>query len=310
MPKAKLLIILNPHAAKGKAKDHQQEIVDCFSQGGYDCSFELTEKMHDATKLAYDAALSGHDIVVAAGGDGTVNEVADGLLRAVSEKGVACPAMGIIPIGRGNDFAWALGIPLSIPKACQIILDGKTRLIDTGLSLGGLYPEGRYFVNGEGMGFEPLVNFIASEFKHVSGTLSYVFALIRILIHYPKPFHVRMTIDGKETVLDTQQVSICNGRRMGSAFIMGPDAILDDGFFDIVYANQPIKSSRLVPIALKFFKGTQVKLPSFSVVRGKKISLVCENQPMPVHVDGEEISKGCMSFSAELLPGSLSVFVL
>jgi YegS/Rv2252/BmrU family lipid kinase len=304
------LVILNPNAAKGKARNHQQEIVDCFEKGGYDCTVKVTQKMRDASDFAYEAALLGHKVVVAAGGDGTVNEVADGLLKAVADKKVPCPTMGIIPIGRGNDFAWVMGIPTSIPKACQIVLDGKVRCIDTGLSKGGLYPEGRYFVNGEGMGFEPLVNFLACEFKHVSGTLSYVFALIRILMHYPEPFHVRMTVDGKETVIDTQQVSICNGKRMGSAFLMGPDALVDDGYFDIVYANRPIKSSHLVPVALRFFKGSQIKLPSFSVVRGKSVSLVSENNPMPVHVDGEEISKSCMSFSAELLPQSLSVFVL
>ncbi|WP_320129095.1 diacylglycerol kinase family lipid kinase [uncultured Sphaerochaeta sp.] len=304
-----LYVILNPHAAKGKARDHRQEIVDCFSKGGFTSTIILTTRKLEATDLAYQAALSGHPIVIAAGGDGTVNEVANGLLKAVAEKGIECPTMGVIPIGRGNDFAWALQLPVTIEKACKAIMEGKIRRIDTGFSIGGLYPEGKYFVNGEGVGFEPLVNFTASAFKHVSGSLSYVFAMIKILIHYPRPYHILMTVDGKEIVLDTQQISICNGKRMGSAFIMGPGAILDDGYFDIVYANQPIKSSHLIPIALRFFKGTQVKLPIFSVIRGKRVTVVSQNNPMPVHVDGEEISQSCISFSAELFPKSLPVFI-
>jgi len=96
---------------------------------------------------------------------------------------------------------------------------------------------------------------------------------------------------------------------MGSAFIMGPDALFDDGFFDVVFTNKPVKSSRLLSIALRFFKGTQVKLPIFSVVRAKSVKLVSESSLMPVHVDGEEISKGCKQFSTELLPSILPVFV-
>ena len=304
-----LVVLLNPHAAKGRADKCQQKIFDIFRQGGFDPTIVLTQKDKGASDLAYQATVAGKKIIVAAGGDGTVNEVADGILRAVVEKGMEVPRMGVVPIGRGNDFAWGMGIPRDIHKACSVIMQGGLKNIDVGVTFGGKYPQGRYFVNGEGMGFEPLVNFIASDFKHISGTLSYVLALIRILIHYPQPYHVHLTLDGKETELDTQQVSICNGKRMGSAFIMGPDAIFDDGFFDVVFANRPIKSTHLVPLALRFFKGSQVKLPLFSVVRAKSVRLVSENNPMPVHVDGEEISKGCMEFKTELLPQILSVFV-
>ncbi|MDD3902730.1 MAG: diacylglycerol kinase family protein [Sphaerochaeta sp.] len=309
MSEKELIVLFNPHAAKGKADKCQQKIADIFKRGGFEPTIFLTQKEKGASELAYQATLDGKKTIIAAGGDGTVNEVSDGILRAVAEKGMEVPRMGVVPIGRGNDFAWGMGIPRDVEKACMIIMKGNVRKIDAGLTYGGKYPLGRYFVNGEGVGFEPLVNFIASDFKHVSGTLSYVLALIRILMHYPQPYHVHLTLDGKETVLDTQQLSICNGRRMGSAFIMGPDAIFDDGFFDVVFANRPVKSSRLVPVALRFFKGTQVNLPIFSVVRAKSITLVSKNNPMPVHVDGEEISKGCMEFKTELLPRILSVFV-
>lgn len=304
-----LLVILNPNAAKGKTAGKQEEIVRHLSAGGFSCTVARTGKEGDASRLAYEATVSGIPTVVAAGGDGTVNEIADGMLRASRERNLPTPTLGIVPIGRGNDFAWSLGIPVSIPKACRIIIGRKRRVIDTGLSKGGRYPEGRYFVNGEGIGFEPLVNFTASGFRHVSGTLSYILALIRILIRYPDPMRIRMTVDGKESVVRTQQISICNGRRMGSAFLMGPDAVVDDGVFDIVYANRPIASGCLLPIALHFFNGSQVRLSSFSVIRGTSVSLVSEDNPMPVHVDGEEISRSCMEIRVQLLAKSLAVFV-
>lgn len=309
MSDKKLFILLNPHAAKGRGMVRKKEILALFSQGGYDATVVMTEKGNGASSLAYNATLDGWPTIIAAGGDGTVNEVVDGILRAVTEKQVPVPRLGVLPVGRGNDFAWGMGIPRDLKKASELIIAGKTRTIDAGITYGGLYPQGRYFINGQGVGFEPLVNFIASDFKHVSGTLSYVLALIRILIAHPEPYQVQLTLDGKTQHLVTQQLSICNGRRMGSAFIMGPDALFDDGYFDVVFANQPVKNSRLLFIALKFFKGTQVKLPIFSVVRAKSIKLVSENNPMPVHVDGEEISKGCMQFSTELLPSMLPVFV-
>ena len=309
MSDKKLFILLNPHAAKGKGLVRKKEILNLFSQGGYEATVVMTEKGIGASTLAYQATLEGWSTIIAAGGDGTVNEVVDGILRAVTEKNIPAPTMGVLPVGRGNDFAWGMNIPLDLKKASSLIIAGKTRTIDAGITYGGNYPQGRYFINGQGMGFEPLVNFIASDFKHVSGTLSYIMALVKILIDHPQPFKVQMTLDGVSQSIHTQQVSICNGKRMGGAFLMGPDAIFDDGFFDVVFANRPIKNSHLVYIALKFFKGSQVKLPSFTVVRAKSVKLVSENNPMPVHVDGEEISKGCVQFSTELLPSVLPVFV-
>ncbi len=309
MSDKKLFILLNPHAAKGKALVRKKEIMSLFSKGGFEATVVMTEKGIGASDLAYQATVQGWSTIIAAGGDGTVNEVVDGILRAVADKQIPAPSLGVLPVGRGNDFAWGMGIPRDLTKASELIIGGRTRTIDAGITYGGHYPQGRYFINGQGMGFEPLVNFIASDFKHVSGTLSYVLALIKILIAHPEPFRVELTLDGKTEQLETQQLSICNGRRMGSAFIMGPDALFDDGLFDVVYANRPIKNSRLLGIALKFFKGSQVKLPSFTVIRAKSIKLVSENNPMPVHVDGEEISKGCMQFSTEILPAALPVFV-
>ena len=309
MSDKKLFILLNPHAAKGRGIVRKKEILNLFDQGGYEATVVMTEKGNGASTLAYQATLEGWPTIIAAGGDGTVNEVVDGILRAVTEKQIPSPNLGILPVGRGNDFAWGMGIPLDLRKASDLIIAGKTHTIDAGITYGGNYPKGKYFVNGQGMGFEPLVNFIASDFKHVSGTLSYVLALIKILIDHPKPFNVQLTLDGETQYVQTQQLSICNGRRMGGAFLMGPGALFDDGFFDVVFANRPVKSSKLLLIALKFFKGTQVNLPLFSVVRAKSVKLVSENNPMPVHVDGEEVSKGCMQFSTELLSSVLPVFV-
>jgi YegS/Rv2252/BmrU family lipid kinase len=303
-----LFVILNPHAAKGKAKRQRRLIEECLSAEGHTVILVETEKDEGAQQLAYQATCEKRSIIIAAGGDGTVNEVVNGILKAISKREIACPSLGVIPIGRGNDFAWGMGIAKDVKRACRLILSGTSRLIDVGVSYGGLYPEGRYFVNGQGVGFEPLVNFLASDFKHVSGTLSYVFALIRILIHYPEPYSVDLELDDKVVQIKTQQLSICNGRRMGSAFLMGPDALFDDGYFDVVYANTPVPAAKLVPLALCFFKGSQVKKKEFSVKRVKRIKMTSHDNPMPIHVDGEEISQGCMEFSTRIIESILPVY--
>ncbi len=308
MAEKELFVILNPHAAKGRAKKQADMIKHILSQGGNHVELVYTKEGEGAEHLAWQATKEKRDVVIAAGGDGTVNEVVNGMIKASSELSLPVPSLGVVPIGRGNDFAWGMQIPKSLDTACKTIQKGKTRVIDAGIVYGGKYPEGRYFINGLGVGFEPLVNFLASDFKHVSGTPSYVFALIRILINYPEPYSVSLTMDGTTQHLQTQQLSICNGRRMGSAFLMGPDAIFDDGLFDVVYANAPVPSRKLVPLALTFFKGGQVKRKEFSVARVKEISLVSSDYPMPVHVDGEEISKGCMEFSVRLMERILPVF--
>ncbi|MDK2859564.1 MAG: hypothetical protein PWP25_750 [Sphaerochaeta sp.] len=308
MADRELFVILNPHAAKGRANKQGELIKTLLAQDGNHVELVYTKKGEGAEKLAWQATCERRDAIIAAGGDGTINETVNGMLKAAAEKQLPVPNLGVIPIGRGNDFAWGMQIPKSLTEACSIILQGTKRTIDAGIVYGGKYPEGRYFVNGLGVGFEPLVNFLASDFKHVSGTPSYVFALIRILINYPPPYSVELTLDGRTQKLQTQQLSICNGRRMGSAFLMGPDALFDDGLFDVVYANAPIPSWKLVPLALTFFKGGQVKHKEFSVSRVKQVQMVSSDHPMPVHVDGEEISKGCMEFSVKLLEAILPVF--
>lgn len=305
-----VFVILNPNAAKGKAAGRRSSIESYFSNAGYRCELVLTTEPREAIVLAAQATKDGRRLIVAAGGDGTFNEVVDGVMRAVEELELSAgdaPVVGLIPIGRGNDFAFSAGISKRIETACGRIVNGKLRKIDVGKVYGGEFPEGRHFVNGVGMGFEPLVNFQAMDFKRISGMPSYVVALIKILCHYPAPYNVTMTTDSGMEQLATQQISICNGRRMGSAFLMGPDAILDDGLLDIVYAACPIKGRELIPIVLRFFKGGQVHHPYFKVQRTLNITLDAPQGNMPVHADGEVISRSCGHIRVELTPGVLTM---
>ncbi len=290
MSENEVFVILNPQAGKGKARRQEAAIRAAF---GADMTMVVTEEPGGADALAYRATIDGWPIVVAAGGDGTVNETVNGIFRA-AEGGATKPKLGIIPVGRGNDFSWAMKIPRSIEEAVAAIKTGPQRTI--------------WFINGLGVGFEPLVTFAASSFKRISGVPSYVLALIKVMINYPRPYDLEIILDGVSTYAKSQQLSVCNGRRMGSSFIMAPDSVVDDGLFDVVYANVPIAPYRFLPIAVKFFKGNQVKLKEFTAVRAKEVVLRSRDNPLPVHIDGEEVSRGCMEVSMQLHAASIVIF--
>ena len=230
---SKVCVIVNPNSAKGKGAKCIGKIERAFEKAGIRAEILVTGKAGDAEAMSLQACLSGFGTVVAAGGDGCVNEVVNGIMKSGRKV-----SMGIIPTGRGNDFAWVAGIPREIEKAVTLIACGTARLIDTGYLEGGVFKDGHYFLNGTGFGFEPAINFTAASYRHLNGMVSYIMAFFHCLIHIPAPYELELEVDGKKQNLCSQQISVCNGRRMGSAFILAPNAILDDGLLDIVYATR------------------------------------------------------------------------
>lgn len=198
----------------------------------------------------------------------------------------------ILPTGRGNDFAWFLEINgKDINSIVKKIINNEYKPIDVGYCIGGRFLEGTHFINGLGIGFEPSVNFIASSFKKVSGTLSYVLALFQMLRHYPIAMDLEIETMSKTFKIKSQQLSIGNGRRMGSAFLMTPKAIIDDGFLDFVYASKPIEKNKILKTAIKFLSGKQLDDPHFSFSREKWIKITSTKNNMPIHIDGEMVGK-------------------
>lgn len=310
--KPEMFIILNPHAAKGKALTHRATIDRYFTNKNIPFTMSLTERPFQAIELAREAVLSGYRTVVAAGGDGTVNEVVDGVVKASRELGLSfegSPVVGLLPIGRGNDFAKVAGIPKDLDAACELLTSQSWKAIDYGELYGGRFPEGRCFINGVGIGFEPMVNFVASEFKRVSGMLSYLLGFVKILFHYPAPVNLSITTEQGSVSCSTQQISLCNGRRMGSVFIMAPEAELDDALLDIVYANRPIAGWEILRYAIKFLSGSQLRTERFSMIRAAEVVVSTDDgkESLVCHTDGEAVSRGCNSIKVILHPGALKL---
>ena len=253
-----ILLIINPNASKGKGRKKAHDIRDLFKAGGRQCTVAYTSNPGHAERLAAKGMVYGYKEIIAAGGDGTVNEVVNGIMKSRKASSVS---MGIIPIGRGNDFAWCAGIPQTLEDAIDLIITGESSPVDVGICRGTDHPDGKYFLNGTGFGFEPMVNFRAMEYTKLNGTLSYIAAFFYVLRHFPKPYHLSVSIDdGEEFTLDTQQFSVLNGKRMGASFVLGPRASINDGLFDIFYANRPFRARRDLIIAVfEFFRGAHIK---------------------------------------------------
>lgn len=288
------LVILNPNANKGKGKKLESLINEAFKKENVLIEIIKSKGINDCRKIAYEA-VGKYSFITAAGGDGTANEVADGIIKRSKELNLdfnEMPIFSIIPTGRGNDFAWFLKINgKDINAIVKKIINNEYKAIDVGYCIGGRFSEGAHFINGLGIGFEPSVNFIASSFKHVSGTLSYVLALLQMLRHYPLAMDLKIETLSKVYNVKSQQLSIGNGRRMGSAFLMTPKAIIDDGFLDFVYAYKPIEKNKILKTAIKFLSGKQLEDSHFSFSREKWIKITSSNNDMPIHIDGEMVGK-------------------
>ncbi len=299
-----ILCIMNGHASKGQAVRKTDRIKEAFAKRKQNIDLVMTGQRRQAILLATQGAEAGYDIIIAAGGDGTVNEVANGIM--LSGRKVS---FGILPIGRGNDFAYSAGIPSDLDNAVDLILTTAARPIDVGLLYGGNALEGRYFLNGAGFGFEPEVNFRASSYRNINGFASYLLAFLHCFCFIPKPYDMTMTVDGQELKLNTQQVSVCNGRRMGAAFIMGPEAVMNDGMLDVVYANRPLSRLKITTVALKFFSGTQLKTSVMSMKRASSSVVIRTTRPeMKIHVDGEEISRDADYCRVEMIENGMNLF--
>ena len=202
-----------------------------------DYTIAYTERPWHAVELAQQAAFQGYEYVVAAGGDGTVNEVLNGLIKARG-NGSGKPALGVFTVGRGNDFAFSTGISLNLEESVHALAMGKTQTVDVGYLTGGLYPQGRIFGNGVGIGFDAVVGFESVKLAPLSGFASYLVAALKtIMLYYHAPM-LRIELDDETITQPSLMVSIMNGKRMGADFIWRPTRCQTTVI--LIYASQEI----------------------------------------------------------------------
>ena len=312
-----ILVIYNPIAGRGRVKKHWPKVQQALINAGVEFDVTATSAPLDAENLAEKAATK-YSTVVAVGGDGTVHEVVNGLLRASSEGETI--ALGVVPLGNGDDFAKMIPPQTTIGSkvfdwhvAIEKIAKGQTKMFDVGrMSVDKLRSEQdnkpHYFMNAMDIGFgaQAALNFTKVP-SFLTGMAAYLAAIMITLIDYRIP-KVRIQIDDQEAFeQSTTMTAITNGRCFGSGFWVCPEAQVDDGLLDVMVTQSVgrLKILRLIP---KIMKGTHVNEPILRNFRARRI-VIKSQKSLVVEADGEIPYPQTRHLEVQILDKKLRVIV-
>jgi len=300
----KIKVIVNPASGKGYGRKMTPEIREKLTRLHIPFQLVMTEHPGHAMVLAQQAVEDGFNIVVAAGGDGTVNEVINGLMLVKQFTGKTA-VLGVLCVGRGNDFAFGANIPKDLDAGCQCLLQNNKQWIDIGRVMVDSDPSPRFFGNGIGIGFDAVVGFEACKLK-LTGFPAYAVAALKTIFLYDKAPVIRLNIDGESRDQPSLMVSIMNGRRMGGGFLMAPEGDMSDGKFSLCLAGDANRRT-IFAVLPRFIKGTQEGHPVIQMRLAERITVEAFDAPLPAHADGETLCESGEKLSVELLPRQIEV---
>lgn len=304
----KYYIIVNPTSGRGNAEKAIPQIEGLLRSFHLDFELVQTDRPWHAAELAEAAARAGFDVIATASGDGTANEALNGLMRARA-AGHNHTAFSILPVGTGNDMNFGLARHHGLEDAVRALAENRRRKIDVGLIRGGDYPDGRYFANGVGIGFDAVVGFEAVKIRWATGLIPYLIAVIRTVLYYFNAPKVEIALDGETFTQRSLMTSIMNGRRMGGGFMMAPESAPDDGWLDLCIASEASRL-RLFQLIPYFLKGTQATQPEIKMKRSKTVKVRALDGSLPAHADGETLCYAGQSLEIELIPSALEFVTL
>lgn len=291
-----LLVILNPAAGRGRAARSWPAVRDRLKHAGVEFEEASTSRSGEGISIAEQAAGNFRG-VAAAGGDGTVHEVVNGLMRAGGNA-----AFGVIPLGSGDDFAKLL----SPREPVERLRLQQPRRFDVGCIASG--PQTRYFANGMDIGFGAHgARNVASVPGFLTGLGAYLGALALTMVRYPL-LRVSLQLDEAPTFeLSTAMTAVMNGSTFGGSFRVCPDARPDDGLLDVllVEAVGRLEILQLVP---KIMRGTHAGDRRLRLTRARRI-VIESAEPLLVEADGEIAFTGARRLEIGILPGALPVLV-
>lgn len=303
-----IVLIYNPSSGKGKAGRLRPRLLGELDGQAFRYDVLLTQGEGDAERFAWQAAQEGREVLAVAGGDGTIQEALNGLMAAQKE-GLKLPILGVLPVGRGNDFAYGAGIPLDWRAAVSLLRTGQPKRIDLGYLRGGRYPEGRYFGNGLGLGFDTLVVFEAERSRRLPGALSYLAGVVKTMVGFTHaPEYEIMLAEGEVIVTRCMLLSIMNGRRLGGSFLTAPQANMTDGLFDLCLAGH-VRRREMPGLAVRFFTGSHVTDPRIRMLRSAGVRVRALTGTIPAHADGEPVCTAGELLEAAVVPSALEILV-
>jgi diacylglycerol kinase (ATP) len=308
MVEKKALAIVNPTSGGYSTGREWPSISAYLKDRGYLFDQVLTESRDHATRLASEASCDGYETLIAVGGDGTINEVVNGIFNAGFARSVS---LGVISAGTTCSFARSLGISSNHLRSCDSILNGEKTPVDIGTV--GYSVEGRrlqrYFVNEADVGLGATIveasRRITNYFGRKINYLPHVIGGVTSLLSYKNKCVNIRTEDGSEDIHDCAMVVIANGDHFGGGMRMAPDARPSDGFLDMVIFGDMDKSE-LLKVWPMTYRGRHVSHHKVKLLKIKNVTIQCEEKIL-VETDGELIGEGPVSFS--VLPSALKVYL-
>jgi diacylglycerol kinase (ATP) len=289
-------LFLNPTAGRGRAGKRERRIVELLGGSGLPVEVHKSRDVGDLENQIRLHVEDGQELIVVAGGDGSVHEATNGILRA---GGAA--SLGLVPTGTGNDFAKACDIPLDWEHAVRLLADriaaGQgVRTVDVGCM------NDRYFANGAGIGFDARVTKIAHSYRMPIGDLVYLLALFRAMAAGIATPRLRLTAD--DVIWDGQLTlaNIANGPWEGGMFHIAPMASNSDGQFDLIIAA-PVSRRRILTLLPMLMSGKHAGEKEIMHQAVRRLTVEAE-EPVISHLDGE-IQPPLCRFEISLLPGAL-----
>jgi YegS/Rv2252/BmrU family lipid kinase len=287
-------LIVNPAAGGGKAGHLGPELEHTLRGHGLAVRRVETRDLQHARELAVEAAGLGETVVVLSG-DGMLGAIADAL------RAVPGAVLGVLPGGRGNDFARVLGIDDDPRAACVTIAHGAPRPVDMGEAAG------RAFVGIASVGFDSDANRIANEAPSWLGGLVYTYGALRALASWrPATFEIELDPPGERHTFTGYSVGTANSKAYGGGMYAAPDALLDDGLLEVIVVEAMSRRRFLADLLPKLFKGTHVQLPTVHVFRAKEVQIAAD-RPFTMYADGDPI--GDLPVRVRALHGAINMLV-
>jgi diacylglycerol kinase (ATP) len=303
MASHRVKVIVNPNADLGRAWQAAADLRPVIEEYG-GANWAGTVYPTHATELALQAATDGYEMVISAGGDGTAHEVVNGLMRAPAE---IRPRLGVIPLGSGNDFAFAVGMDKQPAIALQQIFTGQPRLVDIGRLVDD-HGRTEYWDNTVGIGFDTTVTIRSRRFRLLRGFIIYFLAVIQtIILNHDAPL-MEIETDREKWKQKNLMLVLCNGGREGGGFNISPQARIDDGILNHMSIQQVSRPMmfRLLP---EVMRGTHARFRQVRVGECTRLSL-SSDKSLYIHTDGEIYSgfgTNVRQVSFEILPEALQV---
>lgn len=272
----KWFFIVNSTAGNGKTGKKINKLIKYLNQFDFKYEIELTKHSGHAKHRALEAADNGYSHVIAVGGDGTVSEVAGGLIQSQNKDKVI---FSLIPEGGGNDFARNFHFSSNLEKCLMQLQTGKI------LKANMAKIEDHYVINSMGIGFDAQVAWHANRIGWLNGMPRYMLSVLLAMLKF-KNYPVKLIIDNERTIESRfLLISIGNGKYSGGGFKLNPDALVDDNYLDVMMAEN-VAFLRVFSVLPKALEGTHEQEPEVSVIRCRKLEVISE-KALPFYFDGE-----------------------